>query len=181
MSGRRRDSERFARIPDSLMQSPAVMSLSHAAFRVLCVLAIGARPPGIIKDKDPGRNGVQAITDSHARKYGINSRQTVYRALDELLERNLIVRTRDGHKSKTHFALYAVAWLPITHRDGEPVAQTERAPMGYLDWKKPERKRQKCRPLMGHDATEMPSREWTQIHPVTGHDEPVCRPVSGHE
>ena len=52
------------------MQSPAVMSLSHAAFRVLCVLAIGARPPGIVKDKDPGRNGVQAITDSYARKYG---------------------------------------------------------------------------------------------------------------
>jgi hypothetical protein len=82
----------------------------------------------------------------------------------------LIVKTRDGHKSKTHFALYAVAWLPITHRDGEPVAQTEAAPMKYLDWKQPERKRQKCRPLAGHDAVEMPSGERTQSRPVNGHD-----------
>jgi hypothetical protein len=179
VSGRRRsDSERFARIPDSLLQSPAVTSLSHAAFRVLVILAMGARPPGIVKDKDPGRNGVQAITDSHACKYGLNSRATVYRALDELLERHLIVKTRDGHKSKSHFALYAVEWLPITHRDGEVLGQAEAAPMQYLEWKDPERKRQqKCRPLTGHDAVEMPSCERTQSRPVNGRDASVCRPL----
>lgn len=176
-----RPRERFARIPDELMQTPAVMSLSHAAFKVLVILAIGARPPGIVRDRDPGRNGVQAITDSYARKYGLKSRDTVYRALRELLERRLIVRTRDGHKSKTHFALYAVAWLRVTHRDGQPLAQTEAAPMGYLTWQEPAKKRllpNRSRPMTGHDAAKMQSDERTKQRPVTGHDQTICRPIS---
>jgi hypothetical protein len=142
------------------MQSPAVMSLSHAAFRVLCVFAIGARPPGIIKDKDPGRNGVQAITDSHARKYGLNSRDTVYRSLAELMERGLIVKTRDGHRSKSHFATFGVTWLPLTHRDGQPLGQIEPASMAFMKWQGSETKR-KCRPINGHDPLEMPSDDRT--------------------
>ena len=159
---------------ESLLQTVAVTTLDHAAFRVLTVLTIGARKPGMDPRKDNGRNGIQAITDSFARRFGITSRDTVYRALNELQERGLIVRTRDGHKSKTHFALYAVTWLPITHRDGQPLDVAEPALNTYLQWTPaPKVKKQ-----VGHKL-EMPSDGRTQSRPMNGHDESVCRPMVG--
>src|SRR5437868_6774206 len=88
--------ERFARLTENLLECPAVKTLPHAAFKVLTILALGARPPAFVDRKDLGRNGTQAITDSYARKYGFNSRDTVYRSLRELLGRQLIVVTRQG-------------------------------------------------------------------------------------
>ena len=157
---------------ESLLQSVAVTTLSHSAFRVLTVLTVGARKPGLDPKKDNGRNGVQAITDSYARKFGIASRDTVYRALTELLERGLIIRTREGHKSKTHFALYAVSWLPVTHRDGQPLDVAEPAPNTYLRWSPP----LKPKKNVGHKL-KMPSDDRTQSRPMNGHDESVCRPI----
>lgn len=183
-----RDAERFARMTDSLLQCPAVATLSHAAFRVLTILTIGARPPGPNRKKDLGRNGIQAITDTHARKFGFTSRDTVYRALHELLERGLIIKTREGHKNKTHFALYAVAWLPVTHRDGRPLDFPEPAPCGYLRWSPPKKPKKRMpnrwlpepAPNLADRKPnlEQPSDSRTQSCPINGHDENVCRPTN---
>jgi hypothetical protein len=153
------------------MQHVAVTTLNHAAFRVLTILAIGARPPSIDRRSDAGSNGVQAITDTFARKYGISSRDTVYRSLHELLERGLIVRTREGHRNKSHFSLYAVAWLPITHRDGLPLDQSEPAPCGYLDWSpQPMTDRKIGLKLV------IPSANRTQSSPIIGQNPTLSRP-----
>lgn len=175
MGAKSRNPERFARMTDSLLQHPAVTTLSHAAFRVLTVLAIGARSPGLNPRKDPGRNGIQAITDAHARKYGFSGRDTVYRALAELQERGLIVKTREGHRSKLHFALYAVSWLPITHRHGQPLDFAEPAPLGYLRWQPPARAK-RAMPNRWKKL-EMPSDDRTQFRPMIGQDGRVCRPM----
>lgn len=182
-----RDGEKFARMTESLLQCPAVTTLSHAAFRVLTVLTIGAWAPGMNPKKEPGRNGVQAITDKFARRFGFTSRDTVYRALNELLERGLIVKTRDGHKNKAHFTLYAVAWLPITHRDGRPLDFPESAPCDYLKWsarqrpkkRMPNRWQCESAPKLGDrkPKLEMPSDSRTQSCPMNGHDESVFRPI----
>lgn len=143
--------------------------------------------------KDPGRNGVQAITDAFARRYGINSRGVLYRAIEELLDHQLIVRTREGWKTKNHFALYAVSWLPITHRDGQPLDLPEPAPNGFEHWeqlpkkhkwmpqglKSKGQKKPKCRPLDGQDAVEMPSVRRTKPRPLDGQDAGICRPSDG--
>jgi hypothetical protein len=46
----------------------------------------------------------------------------------------LIIKTRDGWKTKNHFALYAVAWLPVTHRDGLPLDNPEHAKDAWRTW-----------------------------------------------
>jgi hypothetical protein len=170
-----RDREHFARMTQTLLQCPAVTSLNHAAFRVLVILSVGARPPGLDSKKDPGRNGVQAITDTHARKFGLAGRDTVYRAIEQLIARGLIVRTRDGHRSKRHFALYGVGWLAITHREGQPLDVPEQAPFGYLNWQPPNRPK---KPMPNRwRKLEMPSDSRTQSRPMNGQDERVCRPM----
>jgi hypothetical protein len=159
--------ERFARMTQSLLESEAVATLPGAAFKLLALLALGARPPGMDRRRDHGSNGVQAVTDSYARRFGFNSRDTVYRSLDMLLDRGLIIKTRDGWRSKTHFALYAVAWLPVTHRDGEPLDTPEPANDSWRTWTTPTPKRKK----------KMPSDGRTQSRPIVGHDESICRPI----
>jgi hypothetical protein len=174
MSGstRRRGDEQFARLTISLLQHPAVTTLSHTAFRVLTVLTIGARPPGLNPRKDAGRNGVQAITHGYACKFGLTSKDTLFRAVQELIDHGLIVRTREGHKSKSHFALYAVAWLPISHWDGQPLDTRKPAPHGYLSFN-PELKRKKP---IGRKLELQPDGR-AQTSPMIGHDRPGSGPI----
>jgi hypothetical protein len=177
--------EPFARLTQSLLESEAVATLPLAAYKLLTLLALGARPPGMNPRNDKGRNGVQAVTDSHARKYGMSSRDTVYRGIETLLERGLIIKTREGWKSKTHFALYAVAWLPVTHRDGQPLDTPEPANDAWRAWTqvaKPKKKTpSRSRPIVGHDPAKttenLPSDGRTQSRPMVGHDEPGSRPI----
>ena len=171
------EGERFARMTDSLMQHPSVTTLDHAAFRVLTILTIGARSPGLGRH-DRGYNGCQAVTDSHAKKYGLRSRDTVYRSLRKLTERGLIVKTREGHRNKSHFTLYAVGWLPITHRNGMPLNQPERAPNEWVKWqpppevkKTPSCSRTRSPPKGGRvpsSSHPMPASAQTTSHPING-------------
>lgn len=124
---RRNDQEHFARIPVSVLESAAVTTLNHAALRVLVILASQWR------GKD---NGTLALTESYARRFGFNGRDTLYRSLRALEERGLIVCTRRGVKIKNHFTLYALGWEAITHRDGKPLARPEpRDNSRWLKWK----------------------------------------------
>src|SRR4051812_1572802 len=96
-------SERVAKLPQSVMQAPALATASHPAFRLLTILIAG---------NTPQQNGRLAVTNRYARAYGMRSHDTIQRAREELLERGLIVCTRSGRRLNKNPALYAVTWLP---------------------------------------------------------------------
>ncbi len=108
--------ERFSRIPHSVLESEAVTTLNHAAFRILVILA----------SQYWGRNnGALALTEVAARPHGFRGRDTLYRSLRELERRGLIVCTRRGMKVKNSFTLYALGWEDIHNRDA--VTSTRRS------------------------------------------------------
>jgi hypothetical protein len=168
--------ERFARMPQSLLESQAVASLPATAFKLLVLLALGARPPGLDPRKDKGSNGVQGFTFSYAQRYGFTSKDTLQRSLQVLLDRGLIIKTRDGWKSKAHFALYGVAWLPITHRDGQPLDSPELTKESWRTWSE-------SSPIVGQDdpslTVNLRPDSRAQISPMVGHDEAGSAPIVG--
>ncbi len=159
--GRRRCAERFARIPHSVLESEAVTTLEHAAFRVLVILA----------SQYSGRNnGTQALTEQHARRYGFSGRDTLYRSLRELEGRGLIVCTRRGMKIKNVFTLYALGWEDIDNRDGRPLDVPEpRNNLRWLNWKAPAPKALK---------TEIHTDDREQSVPMVGNGEADSVPIS---
>ena len=108
------------------MQSEALATASHSAFRVLAILLVG---------KPRERNGTMMCSESYARTYGLTSHATLQRALKELQDRGLIVCTRRVQRLKRFAALYAVTWWPIYNRDGQPLDQPEPASFAYANWK----------------------------------------------
>ncbi len=120
------EKEHFARIPESVMTSEALRTAPHAALRVLAILLMG---------KARERNGTMMCTDSYAEKFGMTSRETVYRSLRSLEERGVIVRTRQGMRLRKIPTLWAVTWWPIHYRDGQPLEFPEAATHAYLKWK----------------------------------------------
>jgi hypothetical protein len=108
------------------MMSEALMTASHAAFRVLAILLMG---------KARERNGTMMCTDSYAQKFGMTSRETVYRSLQSLEGRGLIVRTRQGMRLRKVPTLWAVTWWPIHYRDGQPLDCPQPATHAYMKWR----------------------------------------------
>lgn len=168
--GRKRDSrskENFARIPISVLESEAVTTLNHAAFRVLVILA---------SQWKGGNNGTLALTAKYAERYGLSGRDTLYKALRELERRGLIVRTRAGIKSKRLFSLFAIGWESITHRDGQPLdTPAPKNNSAWLKWRDPSptkkrtHKRKKTAEIQTDDR-------YTTV-PTIGTDDPVCVPI----
>lgn len=122
------EGERFARIPARLLRSEAVKTLNHAAFKVLVVLA---------SDCYRFNNGRLALTEMHARKFGFNGRDTLYRSLRELEARGLIQCTRRGSKIKNYFSLFALGWEPIYFIEGGPLEIPKPASNAWERWTAP--------------------------------------------
>jgi hypothetical protein len=120
------DAERFAFIPESLLESLAGQTLPHPALKVLTIMIVG---------RTKERNGTMCCSERYAAKYGIRARATVLRALTELQERGIIVITRRVRPFQKYATLYAVTWWPIANRDGEPLERPEPASYAYLKWK----------------------------------------------
>jgi hypothetical protein len=118
--------ERFAKLPCSVLESEAVSSLNHAAFRILVHLAAGYWG---------GNNGALAFTPTYAKRFGFTSRQTIYDSLKDLESRGLIECTRRGMKIKNVFSLYALGWVPINNRNGMPLERPERPPNAWTNWR----------------------------------------------
>ncbi len=91
---------RFARLPCSVLDTEAVTSLSHAAFRILVLLA--AQYHG-------GNNGALGLTRSQAAVNGIVSNNTLYRALAALEERGLVEQTYTAKRYVHRQFQYVVA------------------------------------------------------------------------
>lgn len=107
------------------MESVALATAPHAAFRVLAMLLVG---------KSKERNGTLAVTDSYAARFGMTSRDTVYRSLTALESRQLIVRTQRVRPMSRFPTLWAATWWPIYYRDGQPLDQPEPATHAYANW-----------------------------------------------
>lgn len=120
------EAERFAFIPESLLTSEAGRTLPHAALKVLAILVLG---------RSKERNGTMCCSESYAMKFGINSRATVRRSLDELRARGIVTVTRRVTPFMKHPTLYAVTWWPIAYRDGEPLTTPEEPTLDYLNWR----------------------------------------------
>jgi hypothetical protein len=158
------DRDRFARIPVEVMQSPALMTAPHAAFRVLAILVAGN-----IKE----RNGTFACSDSYAATFGMTSKETLQRSLNKLQERGLVVRTRPGMKLRRWPSLWAVTWWPIYYRDGQPLDRPEDPTHAYARWKPTEKKlhpdsRGRVTPMVGVKDVELHpdlTAKSTRFHP----------------
>ena len=106
--GRRQISGWFYRVPTEVLNSAAYHSLSMKARALL--LDIGFQFNG-------HNNGDFAIAWSVMGKRGWKSKDTLQRAIHELLDAGFIERTRQGG---LHFAsLYAVTWLPVDECSGK--------------------------------------------------------------
>jgi hypothetical protein len=134
-TGRSERDGHFVKIPNEMLLEPAVITLGHAAFRVMVIIASQC---WVTRDWKFGQNGTAAFTDSFARRYGLDSKDTIVRALRDLRDRGLIVQTRPGLKMRRIPSLWAVAWLPITHVDGQPIKPWRDAPHGYRNWRQNE-------------------------------------------
>lgn len=161
-----RSPERFARIPVSVLESPAATSLNYAAFKVLVILA---------SQWHGGNNGTLALTEFYARRFGFSGRDTLYRSLRELESRGLIVCTRRGMKMKKQFTLWALGWESITHREGKPLDVPEpNNNSRWLNWQPPAPKPEShCDQNTAEIHTER--RECTV--PMVGNDQRVSVPT----
>jgi hypothetical protein len=115
---------RFAMVPVAVLEHIAVRSLSHAAFRVLVLLAAAYN----------GRNnGALGVTAGQAAESGVGSRNTLYQALHELEARGLIVQTYPASRVPPRPTMWALTWKAID--DTEWSRQTTTPSHAYRGWK----------------------------------------------
>jgi len=97
---------------------PDFLSLSGSAIKVLHCL---------VRQYNGRNNGNLSATITQLKSRGIASTATLTKALNELLEKRLIIRTRDGRfiNPGGRCALYAVTWYAI---DDCPGADLETKP-----------------------------------------------------
>jgi hypothetical protein len=114
-------------VPVLVLESQAVSTLPHAAFRVLVLLA--AEFTGY-------NNGALGITASQAAQTGIRSDKTLYRSLHELEQRQLILMTYPASRVPPRPTMWALTWLPLD--DTNYTSRTQKPTHAYRDWR-PER------------------------------------------
>lgn len=120
---RRLGGERFARIPLGVLESVAVRTLSHAAFRVLVLLAA---------TYNGHNNGALGLTATQAADAGIASRATFYAALRELSERQLITMTHPASRVPPRPTMWAITW--VSEDDTEHSSSTRTPAHSYRKW-----------------------------------------------
>ncbi|MUV15437.1 hypothetical protein GN331_14620 [Lysobacter sp. HX-5-24] len=115
----RRDSGWFFRMPVEVLDSPAYCALSFKARALL--LDLGAQYRG-------NNNGDMAAPWSWMKMRGWKSKDTLRRALLELLTSGMIEQTRQGGLHCP--TLYAVTWLGIDECGGKLEVQSTSVPSG---------------------------------------------------
>lgn len=105
MSGRarRRTPKRFAMLPLQVLESEAVRTLTHAAFRVLMLFAA---------QFNGHNNGALGVTATQAQEAGIG-RNTFYRSLRALEQRGLLELTARASRVPPRPSMYSLAWLGV--------------------------------------------------------------------
>ena len=102
----RRDKERFAGIPHSVMRHPDYISLSPSAKSLLFELAL---------QYNGYNNGDLSAAWSIMSKRGWNSKTTLASALKSLINNDLVVLSRSGRflNPGAKCSLYAITWQPV--------------------------------------------------------------------
>jgi hypothetical protein len=169
----RQKEERFAKLPWSVLMHPSVTTLSHAAFRVLTVVAAGYHGEN---------NGALACTDTWLRRFGMVSKDTVYRSLHELTARGLIEVTRPGIKHRRVPTLYAITWAALNFREGEILGRFSPASHAYRQWQAPPKVKKKVpdrRKVQsdGRTIAEFQSDGRASISPMVGPETSIISPI----
>lgn len=109
----------FFQLDHRLLQLPAYIGLPHTAKTLLCDLFL---------QYNGFNNGDICITLSVLEPQGWSSNDTLRRALKNLLDSQLLIKTRQGGKNRA--SLYAFAWLGIDECNGKlEVKPTKAAPI----------------------------------------------------
>lgn len=107
----RRESGTFIRLPHEAWRSPAFAALSAQALKLLIDIA----------GRYNGRNNgnLEATWTILSRERGWKSRDTLHKALGELVQAGFLFRTRQGRRlcGKHEPSLYAVTWWAIDASD----------------------------------------------------------------
>jgi len=111
----------FAGIPRIVIEHPDFRGVSSTAKVVLLVLAYQYRG---------GNNGDLSAAPSLLKGWGIASKVTVNKAIQELMVARLIIRTREGRFMNPggRCALYALSWQPIDECQGKHDAEPTTTP-----------------------------------------------------
>jgi len=123
-SKHKKSGKRFAMVPQCVMESTACINLTHAAFRVLVLLAA---------EFNGYNNGAIGITASQARQAGIGSDKTLYRSLHELEARMLIATTHPASRVPPRPTMWKLTWLPVD--DTQYTSATRTPSHAYRDWR----------------------------------------------
>jgi len=119
----RSDGARFVAMPHAILKSSNYAELRAPAVKLMLDLYV---------QYNGYNNGDFAMAWSMMRKLGWRSKDTLYRARDELLGYGFITQTRQGGKHKC--SLYAVTWQPIDNCRGKLDCPPTSKALGY--WKK---------------------------------------------
>ncbi|HHJ13260.1 MAG TPA: hypothetical protein ENJ79_02630 [Gammaproteobacteria bacterium] len=102
---------RFVKLPHAVLKDPAYIGLRPAARSLLVDIAM---------QYNGQNNGALGACWEFLRYRGWRSKDTLHRALKELLASGLIARTRQGGLRPLRHSTYALAWLDL-----DPVDELE--------------------------------------------------------
>lgn len=143
----RADTGTFFKWPHAVMDSDSFLGISGSALIVLMFL---------VRQFRGNNNGDLSAVFSRVEKWGIGSKSTLAKALAELQDRELILRTREGRFTNPGgcCALYALTWLAIDECDGKlEVAATSTPPRKFSL----ERAKHPVQKLDGHGTETVPT------------------------
>lgn len=102
----------FAALPHVMMDSEDFRTLSGGALKVLL---------GLLRQYRGGNNGDLSASFTQAEGWGVGSKSTLTKALEELQQCNLIIKTREGRFTRPGgcCALFALSWRPIDECGGK--------------------------------------------------------------
>ena len=130
----RAKNRRFAGIPHDVMESDSYCGCSGNAIKLLLELA---------KQYNGYNNGDLSAAFSVLKPRGWRSKKTLSLRLAELVERGLVVKTREGffRNPEARCALFALTWLPIDECEGKnlelPPSRGPYRSFGVEKFKKP--------------------------------------------
>lgn len=108
----------YSAIPHDLLDSKAFMGASLKAKALLFEL---------LRQLNGHNNGHLQLTTSWLKKRGWNSNDTIQSAKNELIERGLIIQTRQGGRN-LYCSWYAVTWVTISNFIGLDIRKSDYHP-----------------------------------------------------
>lgn len=151
-----RRGERYALVPEEVLQSQAFKALPHYAVRVL--LAIAAQFNG-------SNNGSLALTAAQGRRYGID-RKHLFAGLELLQLAQFIAKCRQGGMKPLGVTRYAVTWRGIDPGEFDSgVAPCPIPSHAWARWTPPGSWREVQKVVLAR-ARGRPAKNRSTVHPV---------------